>query len=181
MESRAGLQMRRSLPYQRAWPMIVHHYGGKCLSCGAGKTVFDHVIPLMTGGPNSLENGQPLCLACNTFKGQTNPSKDHRPDKGAWIAELVRLNPWLSEIGSGNGRGWHLTIEGKAHWARVHEAASGEVRMPEGKGREVGSDAMCGQQYAATATEYGDTSYPPASDLASIIALLHENPPTIVM
>lgn len=178
MEGRAGLQMRRSLPYQRAWPLIVHHYGGKCLSCGAGKVVFDHVIPLMTNGANTLENGQPLCLQCNTFKGQTNPSRDHRPDKGAWITELVRLNPWLGSIGSGHKQGWHKTAEGRKYWDAVYAQASEGMKMPSG---EVGSSAVCGQQCAVNATEHGDTSYPLASDLASIITRLHENPPTIVM
>ncbi len=181
MESRAGLQMRRSLPYQRAWPLIVQHYGGKCLSCGAGKVCFDHVRPLSQEGANSLENGQPLCLACNTFKGATIQDKDHRPDKGAWITELVRLNPWLGAIGSGHKQGWHKTAEGRKYWDAVYAQASEEMRMPESSEQEVGSVAVCGQQCAASATEHGDISYPLASDLASIITLLHEKAPAIVM
>lgn len=175
-ESRAGLQMRRSLPYLKAWPLIVHHYGGKCLNCGSAKPIFDHVIPLMTSGPNSLENGQPLCVACNAFKGQTNPSKDYRPDKGAWIAELVRLNPWMVDIGSGHKQGWHLTIEGKAYWAKAHEAASGEIRMPEVGESELGSNGPTEVHF----TKNGDHFTPLRDEITSIIGLLHEKAPTLL-
>lgn len=170
VESSEGIAMRRSLPYSKAWPLIVHHYGGKCLNCGTAKRLcFDHVRPLSLDGDNALTNGQPLCRACNTFKGQTNPSKDHRPDKGAWIAELVRLNPWMADIGSGNGQGWHLTIEGKAWWAKAHERASGEIVMPSG----LGSDVPTNDRF----TEQGDHFTPIRDEITSIPGLLHENPP----
>jgi hypothetical protein len=173
-ESGASINMRRSLPYQKAWPLIVAHYGSKCLNCGASKVCFDHVKPLSQDGANGLENGQPLCVPCNTFKGQTEPSKDYRPDKGAWIAELVRLNPWLAGIGSGHGQGWHLTIEGKAWWAKAHEVASGEMRMP-----EMGSGSAT--QQADRFTENTDHFTPLEAEITSIIGLLHEKPPSIVM
>ena len=61
----------------------------------------DHVIPLTPGCSdelNQLTNCQPLCRHCNARKGQCMVPLSHtdwRPDKGAWIAELVRLNPGL--------------------------------------------------------------------------------------
>jgi 5-methylcytosine-specific restriction endonuclease McrA len=173
MENRAGLQMRRSLPYQRAWPLIVHHYGGKCLSCGSGKVVFDHVIPLSTGGTNELHNGQPLCVPCNTFKGATIRDKDHRPDQGAWIRELIALNPWLMVIGSGHKQGWHKTVDGKAYWERMHEMASGEMKMPESR-EGLGSTTKQSDDPVSDFTTLPTL----ADDLASIIGLLHEKAPT---
>jgi 5-methylcytosine-specific restriction endonuclease McrA len=96
-EQRQGTQMRRSLAYRKAWHLIVAHYGGKCLRCGKTERLcFDHVDPLSLGGPNSLANGQPLCIGCNTSKGATDRNRDYRPDFGAWILELGRLNPWLT-------------------------------------------------------------------------------------
>lgn len=175
MEARAGINMRRSLAFRVAWPLIVHHYGSKCLNCVAGKVCFDHVKPLSHGGANTLENGQPLCVACNTFKGGTIQDKDFRPDKGAWIAELVRLNPWLASVTSGNKQGWHRTVEGRKHWDAVRARASEGVRMPSGEG--LGSPEV-------TAARHGGTSHPLASDLASIIGRLHgngEGPHAIVM
>lgn len=96
-EARLAIHLRRSIAFQRAWPLIVEHYGNKCLNCGTGNGLcFDHVVPLSQGGENQLANGQPLCRKCNTFKGMIEANaSDWRPDKGAWVTELVRLNPHL--------------------------------------------------------------------------------------
>lgn len=95
-EARLSIHIRRSLAYVHGWPLVVAHYGNACVSCGGAATCFDHVVPLSAGGLNQLVNGQPLCRACNTFKGQLpDKTKDWRPDGGAWIMELIRLNPWL--------------------------------------------------------------------------------------
>lgn len=104
--------LRRSIGYSKAWPVIVHHYGNICLSCGAAGTLcFDHVKPLSQNGPNDLTNGQPLCRKCNTFKGATVQDKDHRPDGGAWIRRLIAANPWLSDATKAGKRGFLLTKE----------------------------------------------------------------------
>ena len=95
-----GLSRRllRTPQFLVAWPAIVAHYGGHCLLCKRN-AVTDHVLPLSPGCStdlNQLVNLQPLCRGCNTIKGQMpDSSTDYRPDKGAWIADLVRLNPTL--------------------------------------------------------------------------------------
>lgn len=129
-EAKASLQLRRSLAYGAAWPSIVAHYGSACLSCGAtGGLCFDHVVPLSAGGANALVNGQPLCRACNTFKGRCPvPNKDYRPDGGAWIASLVALNPWLGEPFPA-GR-WHLKAGGRERLARLQALASAPLVIP---------------------------------------------------
>jgi hypothetical protein len=144
MEARQGAQMRRSLAYQKAWPAILAHYGSQCLSCGSQtKVCFDHVRPMALGGDNVLTNGQPLCLTCNTTKGATERDKDHRPDQGAWVAELVRLNPWLGEPFPA-GR-WHRKAGGTDRLRRLQAEAAKELVMPEvgriaqEEGEEVGS------------------------------------------
>lgn len=129
-ESRMGLQLRRSLAHKAAWPTILTHYGNACLSCGATADLcFDHVVPLSAGGANALSNGQPLCRACNTFKGRCPvPNKDYRPDGGAWITALVALNPWLGEPFPA-GR-WHLKAGGRERLAKLQALAAQPLALP---------------------------------------------------
>ena len=90
-------RLNRCPQFILSWPLIVQHYGGHCLLC-ARPAHADHVIPLRPDSDaslNQLTNLQPLCRACNTIKGHMQTQNDYRPDKGAWIAELVRLNPTL--------------------------------------------------------------------------------------
>jgi 5-methylcytosine-specific restriction endonuclease McrA len=48
-------------------------YNHTCLCCGRRepeiKLEMDHVIPVVLGGSNSIENRQPLCQYCNSSKG----------------------------------------------------------------------------------------------------------------
>lgn len=130
-ESRASLRLRRSHQYRRAWPLIVEHYGGKCLSCGSAETCFDHVAPLHCGGENQLTNGQPLCVKCNTIKGKlAENSKDWRPDKGEWIVALMAANPWL--VIPKAGKRWGALLKGQriAMTRAKDEAMTAAVRMP---------------------------------------------------
>lgn len=95
--------------------------------------MFDHIVPLSAGGANLLTNGQPLCRACNATKGHMSSQMDDRPDKGAWVAELVKLNPWLGEP-MPEGR-WHLYGDGPARLARLQECASRPLALPSSDGR----------------------------------------------
>ncbi len=136
-EQSQSLTLRRSKPFRKAWPVILAHYGNACLSCGSvDKVCFDHVVPMSMQGDNSLANGQPLCLKCNTMKGATSMTKDYRPDQGAWIRELVRLNPWLAELS--RPRGWHLSKQGKQELKELDMVVAQELRMPEGGSGERG-------------------------------------------
>jgi len=124
-ESRASLQLSRSIGFRTAWPTIVAHYSNACLACGGAKPVFDHVVPLSSGGVNSLTNGQPLCRACNTRKGSAADSaQDYRPDKGAWIVELANAQPWILTLSVQRGR---RSLVRKAREAR----AAQNLALPE--------------------------------------------------
>lgn len=44
-------------------------YDNKCLCCGKQRRLAaDHVVPLVKGGDNTIENIQPLCKSCNSSK-----------------------------------------------------------------------------------------------------------------
>lgn len=59
------------------WDEILVRFGKKCLRCGTEKLITkDHVIPVSKGGRDVAENIQPLCLSCNSIKGQK--STDYR-------------------------------------------------------------------------------------------------------
>jgi hypothetical protein len=69
--------------YSEWWAML-RHYNNTCLRCGSrgeftryGKLVPDHVIPRRYGGPDTIENIQPLCRRCNLVKGAAY--LDYRP------------------------------------------------------------------------------------------------------
>lgn len=129
-EARESIRLRRSFQFIKAWPVIVEHYGNKCLHCGSdGPLCFDHVRPLREGGENQLANGQPLCVKCNTFKGTLQQKdKDWRPDHGQWIVGLVKANPWLV-IEPAVKRGWHRTAEGRKEMER-RQTNRGEIAVP---------------------------------------------------
>lgn len=60
------------------WNKILDLYEHKCLCCGSTEDLtLDHVIPLVCGGSNTIENSQPLCRSCNSKKG--TKTIDYRP------------------------------------------------------------------------------------------------------
>lgn len=54
------------------WYALKQATGNKCLCCGAHesekKLTRDHVIPLIVGGTDNIDNIQPLCQQCNSRK-----------------------------------------------------------------------------------------------------------------
>ncbi len=66
---------------------LIRH--NKCIFCGQeiGKGTGDHVIPLVKGGPQSVENFIPLCRECNASKG-TRDLLEWWIIKGRHIKEL---------------------------------------------------------------------------------------------
>lgn len=54
------------------WMALKAKYGNTCLRCGKRepeiKLVPDHVVPLVKGGANDINNIQPLCSKCNGWK-----------------------------------------------------------------------------------------------------------------
>lgn len=55
----------------REWAEILDKYGNKCLCCSRSDVDMtqDHVLPLVLGGTNTVDNVQPLCALCNSVKG----------------------------------------------------------------------------------------------------------------
>ena len=55
------------------WASVVSRCGNKCLRCGVSGTEVtltkDHIVPISMGGHNFASNLQPLCLQCNSWKG----------------------------------------------------------------------------------------------------------------
>jgi len=53
------------------WAELCARYGGMCLACGSvtEQLTKDHVIPIMQGGQDCIDNLQPLCASCNSRKG----------------------------------------------------------------------------------------------------------------
>lgn len=49
---------------------VFDKYGKRCLCCGNEENMsLDHVIPVIKGGENNVDNLQPLCKSCNSKKG----------------------------------------------------------------------------------------------------------------
>lgn len=71
------------------WRALCAYFGGTCLCCGqVAPLVMDHVIPVSKGGPNTIENIQPLCQPCNNAK--FTKSTDYRDPEtlGRFLASL---------------------------------------------------------------------------------------------
>lgn len=52
------------------WSTLKRRYRHRCLCCGKRRKLTpDHVVPLVLGGDNRIENIQPLCGPCNSKKG----------------------------------------------------------------------------------------------------------------
>ena len=62
------------------WKSLKERYNYNCLCCGRSEPEIilslDHVIPLSKGGINTVDNAQPLCISCNSSKG--NKTIDYR-------------------------------------------------------------------------------------------------------
>ena len=97
LKSRAIAHRRRTIIHRSGdlyndnqWNKLVLYYcfDAKCLCCKkARKLTVDHVIPLSSGGRNTINNLQPLCLHCNSSKG--TKTIDYRFDHGEFAKRLA--------------------------------------------------------------------------------------------
>lgn len=67
---------------EHEWDSLVLYYRGRCLRCKRRGTprnpiTRDHIIPRIKGGPDILDNLQPLCKSCNSSK--KDKTIDYRP------------------------------------------------------------------------------------------------------
>lgn len=52
------------------WKQVCKQFDHRCLRCGEQRPLTeDHVIPITKGGSDNIENIQPLCGPCNSWKG----------------------------------------------------------------------------------------------------------------
>lgn len=73
------------------WKALKKQYNGRCACCGKKKKLTpDHVIPVSLGGTSDISNIQPLCLSCNTSKGNRHTT-DYRTKSGIkrWIQDKL--------------------------------------------------------------------------------------------
>lgn len=65
---------------KQEWKELCDRTGNICVACRAStKLTKDHIIPIIDGGTDGIDNLQPLCSPCNTRKnsGSTNYLKLH--------------------------------------------------------------------------------------------------------
>lgn len=69
---RARKRMAEGSFTKQEWQALCVKYDFRCLCCGRQapeiRLTADHVIPLVRGGSNYIENVQPLCSSCNSSK-----------------------------------------------------------------------------------------------------------------
>lgn len=77
------------------WRVLCQKYNYRCLCCGKHepdiKLTIDHVIPIVRGGINTIDNIQPLCGECNSSKG--DKLIDYRPDRTE-RSQVEQLSIW---------------------------------------------------------------------------------------
>ena len=84
------------------WQALIIFCDGKCCRCGERPIAKDHIVPLCSGGSDSIDNIQPLCRNCNTSKRLD--TTDHRPDGWrefvAAYCETSSKTPGKSHLGT---------------------------------------------------------------------------------
>jgi hypothetical protein len=99
------------------WESLCAFYAYRCLCCGAKKHLTkDHIIPLgYPGCSNSIDNLQPLCEQCNTYKNK---------DVIDFRYNVSSLIPWISGYLELPYRSW-IYSGGLAHFCIKHRSICG--------------------------------------------------------
>lgn len=72
---------------KQQWLGILKEFDYRCVCCGCtpvGRPTKDHIVPILDGGSDAIDNLQPLCRECNS---------DKKADSFNW-AEYRRKNGW---------------------------------------------------------------------------------------
>jgi 5-methylcytosine-specific restriction endonuclease McrA len=72
------------------WKALCKRYDYRCACCGKKKILtFDHVVPISKGGASDISNAQPLCLSCNSSKGDKTTDYRTKPGLMRWIQDKL--------------------------------------------------------------------------------------------
>lgn len=54
---------------QEEWDQLCAMYDNRCVACGLVRPLTpDHIVPIVKGGTNLIDNLQPMCRSCNCSK-----------------------------------------------------------------------------------------------------------------
>lgn len=89
-KEREDFSKNRGTHTAQEWFALVSFCGFKCVACGGSTSALtkDHVIPVVFGGSDRIDNLQPLCRFCNSEKQMK--AIDYRPT-GWWNAVQKKL------------------------------------------------------------------------------------------
>lgn len=84
--------------WRRARALAFQVYGDACILCGDRATEVDHIIEVVDGGTDDIENLQPLCSSCHKQKTASFNSKRMTKNKnpeinGFFLRGLPPLTP----------------------------------------------------------------------------------------
>jgi 5-methylcytosine-specific restriction endonuclease McrA len=80
------------------WLSVCERYDYRCVLCGCLRPLTpDHVVPLMSGGSNFIQNIQPLCHPCNIIKRGT--TMDYRTSDTLQPDYLTGTSPGGNRMG----------------------------------------------------------------------------------
>lgn len=67
---RARMESVQTVPFtEQQWLAKVAYWGDSCYRCGGDWSAMDHVKPVSRGGAHMLANLRPICVSCNSSKG----------------------------------------------------------------------------------------------------------------
>jgi hypothetical protein len=89
-KTKISMKRSRSPLEDYVWPIFVVACGGCCVACGQeGDLQRGHIQRHEDGGPDTLDNLQPLCAECNGRHNKNFSMEDWRPP--AWRGQFVKL------------------------------------------------------------------------------------------
>lgn len=70
---------------------LCDYYKNRCLRCGRSevKLTADHILPVTMGGTSNIDNIQPLCKSCNSWKKDRHIDYRTKPGVLRWIQQKL--------------------------------------------------------------------------------------------